>query len=161
MLDVIRSLFGHMAWADHAVWRVVQGCEGARSSEEIVERFYHLHVVQHAFWMIWQRRRVEVPRQEEMATFEALRPFAAVTHRRIAAYLADASPESLTETLEIPWFRDPPLRVSTGDAMLQVASHSTHHRGQLASRLRALGVEPPTVDYIVWLWKGRPAPDWE
>ncbi len=111
--------------------------------------------------MIWQRRRVEVPRQEEMATLEALRPFAASAHRRIAIYLAAVSPDSLTDTLEIPWFKDPPLRVSIGDAMLQVASHSTHHRGQLATRLRSLGAEPPTVDYIVWLWKGRPAAGWE
>ena len=26
--------------------------------------------------------------------------------------------------------------------------------------LRELGGEPPATDLIVWLWKGRPAPDW-
>jgi uncharacterized damage-inducible protein DinB len=161
MIVVIRSLFGHMSWADHAMWRRVERCEGARSSREIAERLYHIHVVQHAFWMVWQRRRVEVPRQEEMATLDALRPFAATTHRRIAACTAAVTPEALADTLEIPWFKDPPLSVSLGDAMLQVASQSTHHRGQLATRLRALGAEPPAVDYIVWLWKGRPEAVWE
>ncbi len=37
----------------------------------------------------------------------------------------------------------------------------TGDRGQNATRLRELGGEPPLTDYIAWLWKGRPAPDWE
>jgi uncharacterized damage-inducible protein DinB len=38
--------------------------------------------------------------------------------------------------------------------------HSHFHRGQNATRLRELGGEPPTTDYIFWLWKGRPKPVW-
>jgi uncharacterized damage-inducible protein DinB len=38
--------------------------------------------------------------------------------------------------------------------------HSHYHRGQNATRLRELGGTPPTTDYIVWLWKGRPQPAW-
>jgi uncharacterized damage-inducible protein DinB len=44
--------------------------------------------------------------------------------------------------------------------MFQVTSHSTHHRGQVNARLRALGGEPPLVDYIAWVWFGKPAADW-
>ncbi len=38
--------------------------------------------------------------------------------------------------------------------------HSTHHRGQVAARLRELGGEPPLVDFIAWLWWKRPEPEW-
>jgi uncharacterized damage-inducible protein DinB len=42
----------------------------------------------------------------------------------------------------------------------QVAMHSMHHRGQVNARLRELGAEPPLVDYIAWIWRGRPEPMW-
>ena len=47
-----------------------------------------------------------------------------------------------------------------GETMFQVTSHSTYHRGQVNARLREIGGEPPLVDYIAWIWFGRPEPDW-
>jgi uncharacterized damage-inducible protein DinB len=38
--------------------------------------------------------------------------------------------------------------------------HTQHHRGQVCTRLREVGGEPPTVDFIVWLWENRPDPTW-
>ena len=43
--------------------------------------------------------------------------------------------------------------------MMQVAMHSLGHRAQCATRLRALGGNPPNTDFILWL-KERPAADW-
>ena len=45
--------------------------------------------------------------------------------------------------------------------MLQIPLHSLYHRGQVNARLREVGGEPPTVDYIAWMWLGRPAAEWE
>ena len=47
-----------------------------------------------------------------------------------------------------------------GETIFQVTSHSTYHRGQVNARLREVGGEPPLVDYIAWIWFGRPEPDW-
>jgi hypothetical protein len=44
-------------------------------------------------------------------------------------------------------------------AYMQVCMHSHGHRSQCATRLRALGGEPPVTDFIVWL-NERPAPAW-
>ena len=41
-----------------------------------------------------------------------------------------------------------------------VCMHSHGHRSQCATKLRALGGEPPRLDFILWL-KDRPAPVWE
>ena len=49
---------------------------------------------------------------------------------------------------------------SVGDTVLQVALHSMYHRGQINARLREAGGEPPLVDYIAWVWLGRPAASW-
>ena len=49
---------------------------------------------------------------------------------------------------------------TVGETTLQVPMHTVYHRGQVNARVRALGGEPPLVDYIAWLWLGRPAPEW-
>ncbi len=47
-----------------------------------------------------------------------------------------------------------------GETMLQIVSHSTHHRAQVSTAVRVLGGTPVMVDYIAWLWAGRPAAAW-
>ena len=46
------------------------------------------------------------------------------------------------------------------ETMFQVTSHSTYHRGQVNARLREVGGQPPLVDYIAWIWFGRPDAEW-
>jgi uncharacterized damage-inducible protein DinB len=67
---------------------------------------------------------------------------------------------TMTQSIHMVWFTAPPLWITVAEALTQCVMHSQHHRGQNAARLRELGGEPPTTDYIVWLWKGRPAPAW-
>jgi uncharacterized damage-inducible protein DinB len=50
---------------------------------------------------------------------------------------------------------------TTGECLLQLALHTAYHRGQVATRLRERGSEPPLTDFIAWIWMHRPAPDWE
>jgi len=33
----------------------------------------------------------------------------------------------------------------------QIVNHSTYHRGQVAAKLKRLGVEPPITDLISWV----------
>ena len=35
----------------------------------------------------------------------------------------------------------------------------TYHRGQIATRIREIGGEPPLVDFLYWVWGGKPAPN--
>ena len=39
--------------------------------------------------------------------------------------------------------------------------HSTYHRGQVNVRLRELGGEPQLVDFIAWVWEGKPRAVWD
>ena len=47
------------------------------------------------------------------------------------------------------------------EALVQVAMHTQHHRGRLMTRLKDFGGEPKNVDWIIWLWKGKPTGRWE
>jgi uncharacterized damage-inducible protein DinB len=51
--------------------------------------------------------------------------------------------------------------VTVAEALTQVAMHTQHHRGQLMTRLKALGGQPQNVDYIIWAWKNRPEGRWD
>ena len=51
----------------------------------------------------------------------------------------------------------PTTEPSLAESLLQVALHSSHHRGQLCSRLRELDAAPPAIDYILWVYAGKPA----
>jgi hypothetical protein len=83
------------------------------------------------------------------------------------AYLGALSDVEVSEPLPVPWaamvervLGRAPETTTVGETALQVALHSTYHRGQINARLREVGGEPPLVDYIAWVWRGRPAPDW-
>ena len=83
------------------------------------------------------------------------------------AYLATLNDDQLSRPMPVPWatmvekrLGRAPETTTIGETALQVALHSTYHRGQVNARLREAGGEPPLVDYIAWVWLGRPAPVW-
>ena len=93
----------------------------------------------------------------------ALQSWAREYHAQVAPFIAGLKHEDLSRTVHLPWAErfgqtaeDPML----GETMIQVAMHSQYHRGQINTRLRELGAEPPLVDYIAWIWFGRPDAAW-
>jgi uncharacterized damage-inducible protein DinB len=58
----------------------------------------------------------------------------------------------------IPLPRGPrgPWESPAGVLLLQAVTHSQHHRGQNASRMRQLGATPPMTDFVIWYALGRP-----
>ncbi len=161
MLDTLRDLFVHQEWADALHWRAITAHPAAAADEEIRARLYHIHIVQRGFLLVWRGMPQRPPEPEAFPTLRALRDFAREGHRELAAFAGSLTGDRLDERFTIPWFEDPPCTLPLRETMVQVAMHSQHHRGQNATRLRALGGEPPLVDWIVWLWKGKPAPAWD
>ena len=83
------------------------------------------------------------------------------------AHLGALSDEKVSESMPMPWAEmvaqhlgRAPEMTTIGDTAMQVALHTLYHRGQINARLREVGGEPAPVDYIAWVWLGRPAPDW-
>ncbi len=70
------------------------------------------------------------------------------------------------KVIQIPWSvfierktKQKVVPATLEETMLQVASHSTYHRGQINSRFREFGGEPAMVDLIAWVWLGKPKED--
>ena len=158
--DTLRDLWAHHAWADAEHWRAFEAFPAAFEDAALFERLHHLHLTQSAWaWAISDRRREFVFSKPGDFTAYALKDFAMGNHQTLA--LAATQDESeLERRIGIPWFNDPPLQLSVCEGLTQVAMHSHYHRGQNATRFRELGGEPPGSDFIIWIWKGRPAASW-
>lgn len=165
-LETILELFDHMLWADAEVWKAVTASEKATADAKLRELLYHLHVVQRAFLRAWRGESFEegFPQFTEA---RALRKWAISYYGEAKNYLSELDEEGLNRAMPLPWealverqIGRKPEPITIGETALQVAMHSTYHRGQVNARLRELGGEPPTVDFIIWVWLGRPAAEW-
>lgn len=161
-LATIKDLFRHMQWADTAVWGRVLSNPAASEDEKLRGYLYHLHLVQRAFLKMWRRESFDIP-FPEFSSSQALQAWAQSYYDEAREFLDTLSDNDLAQSIINPWtdiiakqIGRTPAPVSLGETALQVAMHSAHHRGQVNAYLRSIGGEPPTVDYITWLWLERP-----
>jgi Uncharacterized protein conserved in bacteria len=168
ILDAVRPLFDHMQWADAHVWRAVGECAAAADDKVLHDRLYHIHATQQAFMRAWRGDELVFAGPDEHPGLDAVRQLASEFYAFAPAFVASLAPESLDTEMILPWAHffakrsgidaQPSTRAET---LLQLPSHSTYHRGQVNVRLRELGATPPLIDFIAWVWAGKPAPVWE
>lgn len=159
MLNLLRDLMAHAEWAN-AVFFHAWGKSPARDNEELRQRVGHMIGVQQGFLSTLRGESTGKPPSGPPPSFDDLKSRAEICHAGLREFVATLEPETLTRTVRIPWFQDPPCVITTTEAIVQVAMHTQHHRGQCMTRLRDLGGEPKNVDWIIWLWKQKPEPRW-
>jgi len=161
-----RKLLLHMQWADSLIWKAVLSLAALQQDQRMRERLYHLHSTQWAYLQVWRGEQIRVP---ELATFpnlQSLGVWARDYHRELARYAEALQEAALSRSIEFPWAAQLVKRfggvspATLAETVLQIVLHTTHHRGQVASRLRAVESEPPMIDFIAWVWMGRPAAVW-
>jgi uncharacterized damage-inducible protein DinB len=101
-----------------------------------------------------------LPAEAPPSSFDDLKARAEAGHAAVRDFAASLDEEALSRKVHIPWFPDPPCVVTIADALVQVAMHTQHHRGQCMTRLKDFGGEPKNVDWIIWLWKQKPKGRW-
>jgi len=167
-IDLLRELIRHMEWADAEVWRAVMAREAAANDARVRNLLTHLHVVQRLFLILWTKQPLDpARRQPEFATAADLLAWARTYYGEANHFLDALDENRLKEEVPMPWAKAleaqigrPAVMPTLGETIQQVSSHSTYHRGQINARLREVGGEPPLVDYIAWIWLGRPTPNW-
>jgi uncharacterized damage-inducible protein DinB len=154
---LLGDLLNHQLWADVEHWQAIGAHPAARNDKALHDRLHHIHQVQRFFaWIIGGGDRPAVTTPEQFPEFDDLFGYARDSHDIVRRLLATVGEPRLAESIAVPWFTDPPLRLRGSEALAQMAMHSHYHRGQNATRLRELGAAPPLTDLIVWFWKGRP-----
>ena len=159
----MRDLARHMTWADATVWQAVMATPQAASDRKTADTLHHIHLVQHIFLQAWTRAPFAVRQRDEFSKIEEIVSWGLEGHRGVLAFVDGATASELEQEFRMPWAAhfeqssgQPAAAHTLGESMLQVFLHTQHHRGQVCARLREAGGVPPTVDFIVWLWSGRP-----
>jgi len=162
--ELLDELYRHMEWADSVVWNHVPEHDGV-PDDELRELLVHIHSTQEAFLAVWGGEPFTIRRGKEFDTLSAVRDYARPFYAAAAEVREQLTPDALNEPMPVPWVKyferviGRKAEVTTrGETMMQVAMHTQYHRAQVNARLRILGVEPPLVDYIAWVWRGRPGP---
>ena len=163
-----RAFAGHMEWADAATWRATRGLAGAQRDDRLRWLCHHAHLVQRIYLQAWRGDAFELTELGSFPDLASIEAWAAPYYPALSAYAESITDDRLRAPAVFPpeWlamiqerFPGPPA-VTLSDTAWQVFSHSTYHRGQMATRIRELGGEPPPADYIYWAWIGRPSAQW-
>jgi uncharacterized damage-inducible protein DinB len=159
VLTFLCDLLAHASWAN-AVFFHAWGKSPARDQEELRRRVGHILGVQQGFLSILRGEPPGGPPDGSPPSFTDLKAWAETCHAELLAFVRALEPQALAGAVRIPWFPDPPCVITVAEAIVQVAMHSQHHRGQCMTRLKDFGGEPKNVDWIIWLWKQKPQGRW-
>jgi uncharacterized damage-inducible protein DinB len=163
----LESLLRHMEWADALTWKTVLTLPDAQQDSRLREQLYHLHTVQWVYLQFWRGEPLHVPELTSLPDLAALASWAQPYYPHLRAFAQSVAPGLLSQVVALPWAAEVAKRLGSagpatlGETVLQVVLHTTHHRAQIATRVRELGGDPPLTDFIAWVWKERPAPEWE
>lgn len=162
-----RELLTHMEWADAQTWRAARSVPAALSDERLKYLLHHIHLVQSVYLQAWSGAPFVVTELTGFSDLAAIEAWARPYYRMAAEYARTVEEPKFSQPVDFPWSElivkqfGKELPVTLSESAWQVFSHTTYHRGQVATRIREIGGEPPTVDFLVWAWGGKPAPDWE
>jgi uncharacterized damage-inducible protein DinB len=151
MKEALEKLFAQMYWADETVIEQIQSTSNAEALR------LHAHVL--AAELLWYHRicaatgrpvDFDLPQVwPEWSVPECVR--AAATARRVyESFLAGMDDAALAGEFEYTNSRGDAYRNRIDDALLHVATHGFHHRGQIARAVREAGQPPAITDMITW-----------
>ncbi|NTW82443.1 MAG: damage-inducible protein DinB [Chlorobiaceae bacterium] len=165
-LTLLRELSGHTQWADAVVFSAIDAHPEAGKDERLLGLLRHLHLVQKVFLDVWRNKTIN---PEETRSFDILEleGYVRGNHREFGEFLDTLTNGMLDAPVRLPWAelvsRNLGFEVAEptlGETLIQVHAHSAYHRGQVNSRLRELGINPPMTDYIAWVWALKPPASW-
>ena len=151
---MLHELFQHQAWADMALLDAVRTHADAWNDEKMRWTLHHIVMVQRAFLSLCSGSPFDI--QSEMKvpeSFAVLEQTYRDSHAAEWAFVSKLADGDLSRVIDMPWI--PGCRPSLAEALMQVVMHSQNHRGQCLTRLRAMGANAPTLDFIMWV-KDRP-----
>ena len=145
MLDRLRRLFAYDDWANRESLASLRAA--ASPPEKAVARMAHIAAAE---WL-WRSRiagqspPVAVWPAPSLSDCEREMDRLAGEWRGLLEALAESD---LARMVSYVNSKGEPWRSSVEDVLMHVVMHSAHHRGQIASDLRAAGFAPAYTDYI-------------
>ena len=164
MTDDLAAFFAYNRWADARMLDACRLVPPERYGAEIMPGWDSLRSsVAHIAGGtdLWVRRFLGQPSdgfvpESELATPDDAARLLAHAHDALDRLLIEKSPEELAAPFTYRNIKGVTYTVPLWAALRHVVNHETYHRGQVASKLKRLGVEAPITDFIYWFIERAP-----
>ena len=151
--EIMLEMARHQAWADTAHWKTLRENTALLEDAEIRTRLNHMLMTLKMLTTLARGQTPDAAGMKEIDSIDELEASMGKAHGDLAATLASAD---LDQMIALPRGPKGPFEAPAGVLLLQALTHSQHHRGQNASRMRQLGAKPPMTDFVIWYALGRP-----
>ncbi len=166
--DYLIELLKHMEWSDSIIWKTVIGCSDSENDQKIKNILIHYHTVQQRYLSMWEEKPYDLPNQSDLINLNYILQNVIKYYKELNEFRLNIDQYDLDRIVIVPWvdritklLGKPPSNSNLTELILQVVVHSSHHRGQVNKRLREIGGEPETIDFIAWVWLGKPEANWK
>ena len=148
MLDHLKKQFEYDLWANTLM---IDALINHQISDEKSLKWIN-HIVNAE--IIWMDRIQGIPMSVPPfsdRTLEDCKVEMMGTAQRIRIYLDSATEDDISQILNYSNTKGDSFQNIIKDILAHLVNHSTHHRAQIAARVRELGIAPPQTDYIFYL----------
>lgn len=143
-LSLLRRMFVHGAWANQAAVAAVRAAGGP---PEPLRLLAHIAGAERLWLSRLDRAAAPLAVWPSLTIDECATELAAVA-AAWAERLAEWDDGALAATVSYVNSRGEPWISTVADVLTHVALHSSYHRGQIATAMRAAGAEPAYTDFI-------------
>jgi uncharacterized damage-inducible protein DinB len=151
--ELLQDLARHQAWADATHWKALHENSTLLENPEIRKRLNHMVL---AMRRLTALARGETPDLAGMKDIEPTDQLEAALEKANVEIIEALGTIDLQKMISLPRGPKGPWDAPAGVLLLQAITHSQHHRGQNAGRMRQLGATPPMTDFVIWYALGRP-----
>jgi uncharacterized damage-inducible protein DinB len=145
--EFLKDLARHQAWADAQHWKTLHANAPLLADADIRKRLNHMIMACEMLAALARGETPDVAGMKDRESVEELEAAMTKANEGLATTLGSADLEKM---IKLPRGPKGPFDAPAGVLLLQALTHSQHHRGQNASRMRDLGVTPPMTDFVVW-----------
>jgi uncharacterized damage-inducible protein DinB len=150
MKETLQRLMAHMQWADQ---QVLARCRDAHAEVEVAHlteamRLYaHVLGTERVWYLRLQKEDWRVQKVWPTMPLDVCEKLAKENAALFNAYVDALAEKDLDKMIPYTTSKGDSFETQVGDILLHVAMHGVHHRGQIATTLRRVGIEPPILDY--------------